>query len=179
MKKSLFFITVLFGFMFPILAQDMAEEEPLESLTLKKGNIPEPVQKAAEQLFEGNTQVAWGAFPYELKDYGWSANKEYNEPIDHYEIKFKGTDGSDIFAVFESTGELIKCKIINKNAPVPKPIYASLEKSEYKDWKIIGDVMLIKSTQKKIQEHYALKLKKDKMQKTLYYNPKGELLSVK
>lgn len=179
MKKLLFFIAVLFGFMFPILAQDMAVEEPLESLTLKKGNIPEPVQKAAEQLFEGNTQVAWGAFPYELKDYGWSANKEFNEPIDHYEIRFKAKDGSDIFAVFESTGELIKCKIINKDATVPVKIRSAIANSEYKDWKITGDIMQIKSTQKKVQEHFVITLVKDKMRKTLYYSPDGNLLAVK
>jgi hypothetical protein len=176
MKKLLIFIMLISGITFPILAQN---EEVVESLILKKGNIPDPVLKSADQLFHGDTQVAWGSFPYELKDYGWHANTDYNEPIDHYEIQFKGKDGSDIWAVFESTGELIKCRIINRNAPVPKPIYASLEKSEYKDWKITGDIMLIKSTQKKIQEHYAVKLAKDNKQKTLYYDPKGELLSVK
>jgi hypothetical protein len=176
MKKLLFFILLIAGITFPMLAQN---EDVLESLILKKGNIPPPVLKAADQLFHGDTQVAWGSFPYELQDYGWHVNTDYNEPIDHYEIQFKGKDGSDIFAVFESTGELIKCKIINKNAPVPRPISASIEKSEYKDWRITGDIMLIKSTQKKVQEHYAVKLEKDKMQKTLYYNPKGELLSVK
>lgn len=179
MKRSFLFIMVLLGFTFPIFAQMVNEEEPVETLTLKKGNIPEPVQKAAEQLFEGHTQVAWGSFPYELKDYGWSVNKEYNEPIDHYEIQFKTKDGSDIFAVFESTGELIKCKIINKDAAVPKQIRAAIAKSEYKDWKIISDVMQIKSNQKKIDEHYAVKIEKDMMKKTLYYSPTGTLLSIK
>ena len=179
MKRSLIFIAVLLGFTFPIIAQVITEEEPIESLLLKKGNIPDPVLKAAEQLFEGHTQVAWGSFPYELKDYGWQVNKDYNEPIDHYEIHFKSKDGSNIFAVFESTGELIKCKIINKNAVIPKAIMLAVMNGEYKDWKIIGDVMQIKSNQKKVDEHYAVKVEKDKMKKTLYYNPKGELLSVK
>ena len=179
MKKLILLITVLSGLIFPIIAQSVTEEEPLESLTLKKGNIPAPVLKAAEQLFEGNTQIAWGSFPYELKDYGWSVNKEYNEPINHYEIQFKGKDGSDIFAVFESTGELIKCKIINRNAVIPKQIITAISKSEYKDWNIVGDIMQIKSSQRKVDEHYAVKIEKDKMKKTLYYSPAGTLLSVK
>jgi hypothetical protein len=179
MKRSVLFIAILLGFTFPMIAQTLKEEEPVESLALKKGNIPAPVLKAAEQLFQGHTQIAWGSFPYELKDYGWSVNNEYNEPIDHYEIRFKANDGSDIFAVFESTGELIKCKIINKDAPVPQKIRTAISNSEYKDWKIVSDIMQIKSSQKKLQEHYTVKVEKDKMKKTLYYSPEGTLLSVK
>jgi|WetSurMetagenome_2_1015567.scaffolds.fasta_scaffold00166_29 hypothetical protein len=179
MKKLLFLLMALLAFSFLVPAQGQNEEEPIESLTLKKGNIPAPVLKSAEELFKGNTQVAWGSFPYELKEFGWSVNNEYNEPIDHYEIKFKATDGSDIFAIFESTGELIKCKIVNKNAPVPKAIILAVQKSEYKDWKIIGDVMQIKSSQNKVDEHFAVKIAKDKMKKTLIYSPKGDLMTVK
>jgi hypothetical protein len=175
MKRLLISVVAILGFILPILAQ----EEPIEMLTLKKGNIPAPVLKAAEQLFEGNTQVGWGAFPYELKDYGWQVNGDYDEPIDHYEIKFKGKDGSDIWAIFESTGELIKCKIINKDSPIPKQVLASIVKSEYKDWKVVSDVMQIKSSQKKVDEHYALKIEKGGMKKTLIYSPQGTLISVR
>ena len=92
----------------------------------------------------------------------------------------RAKDGSDIFAVFESTGELIKCKIINKDAPSSEADHrCQLEKGEYKDWKIAGDVMQIKSTQKKVDEHYAVKVEKDKMKKTLYFTSQGSLLSVK
>jgi hypothetical protein len=180
MKRVLFLLLGFLALSFPILAQDMVSDEgPAELLTLKKGNIPAPVIKAAEQLFEGNIQVAWGVFPYELKNYGWEVNKDYNEPIEHYEIQFKGKDGSDIYAVFESTGELISSRIVNKNAPVPQAIVKTIEKSEYKDWKITGDVMLIKNTQKKTVEHYAVKLTKGNMKKTLYFTTKGDVLTNK
>ncbi|MCX6260784.1 MAG: hypothetical protein NTY95_08100 [Bacteroidia bacterium] len=176
MKKSLF---LLLGFMvltFPILAQ-LSEEGPAEFLTLKKGNIPLPVLKAADQLFQGNTQVAWGVFPYEFKKYGWVVNKDYNEPIDHYQIRFKAKDGSDIDAVFESTGELISSRIINKHAPVPPAILKAIENGEYKDWKIVSDVMKIKNSQKNTVEHYAVKLSKGNMTKNLYFTIKGEALT--
>ncbi len=179
MKRSIFYIPLLLILTVPALAQNIKDEEPVESLFLRKGNIPAPVIAAAEQLFQGNTQVAWGSFPYELKDYGWEVNKNYNEPIDHYEIKFKGKDGSDIFAVFESTGELIKCKIVNKDAVVPKPVRTAIDKSQYKDWKIVGDIMRIKSNQKKIEEHYTVTVEKGNMRKVLYYTPDGVLLSEK
>ena len=179
MKKLLFPVLLFLVYMFPLMAQDLSQSEPVpeESLTLKKGNIPQAVIKSAEQLFQGNTQIKWGVFPYELKDLGWVVNKEYNEPINHYEILFKAKDGSDIYAVFESTGELIRSKIINRNAPVPKPILTTLQKSEYKDWKIVGDVMLIKNNQKKVIEHYTVKLEKGNMKKTLHFKPTGELIS--
>jgi hypothetical protein len=180
MKRLLFLLLGFLALSFPILAQEMVSDEgPAEILTLKKGNIPAPVIKAAEQLFEGNTQIAWGVFPYELKNYGWVVNTDYNEPINHYEIQFKAKDGSDVFAVFESTGELIASRIVRKNAPVPPDIMKSIEKGEYKDWKITGDVMLIKNTQKKTVEHYAVKLAKGNLNKTLYFTVKGEPLANK
>jgi hypothetical protein len=177
MKRLQFLFLTLLVFSIPILAQEpVSEEVPMESLTLKKGNIPPQIIKAAEQLFQGSTQVAWGSFPYELKDYGWVVNKDYNEPIDHYEVKLTAKDGSDVYAVFESTGELIRYRVINKQAVTPKPILDAIAKGEYKDWKIAGDVMKITSSQKKVVEHYAVKLEKGNMKKTLYFTNKGETL---
>ena len=135
--------------------------------------------KTSEKLFEGSTQVAWGSFPYELKDYGWSVNKDYNEPIDHYELQLKGKNWSDIYAVFESTGELISYKVINKKAPVPRTIQDAIAKGEDKDWKIVGDVMLVKNSQRKTVEHYAVKLENGNKKKTLYFTTKGENIVVK
>jgi hypothetical protein len=178
MKKSLFLLLGILVLSFPILAQE-TEQVPSEFLILKKGNIPAPVLKAAEQLFQGNTQVAWGVFPYELKNYGWVVDKEYNEPINHYQIRFKAKDGSDIDAVFESTGELISSRIINKQAPVPPAILKAIEGGEYKDWKIVGDVMKIKQNQKNTVEYYAVTLGKGNMKKVLYFTIKGEVLTNK
>ena len=174
MRRSI----LLLGFVvlaFPVLAQ-MSEETPQDFLILKKGNIPIPVQAAAQKLFQGDTQVAWGTFPYELKNYGWVVNNDYNEPIDHYEVKFISKDGSDIYAVFESTGELISTKIINKKAPVPPAIMKAISEGKYKDWQIVGDVMQIKNTQKKVVEHYAVTVKKGDMTKHVYFTIKGEEL---
>jgi hypothetical protein len=179
MKKLQFLVLAFLAFSVPILAQEVSEEVPVENLTLKKGNIPAPILKAAEELFQGSTQVAWGSFPYELKDYGWVVNKDYNAPIDHYEIKMVSKDGSDITAIFESTGELIRYNVINKKAPVPKVISDAIAKGEYKDWKIVGDVMQIKNNQKKVVEHFTVKLEKGNQKKTLYFTTKGENIVAK
>jgi hypothetical protein len=181
MKKNFLVVSLFLVFTLPILAQVEVggEQIPSESLTLRKGNIPAPVIKAAQKLFEGSTQVAWGVFPYELKNYGWVVDNEYNEPIDHYEIKMVAKDGSDIYAVFESTGELNYCKIVNKKAPVPKEIVAQIEKEGYKDWKIVGDVLKVTNNEKKITEHYAVKVAKGNQTQTLYFTTRGENLAVK
>jgi hypothetical protein len=179
MKRLQFLVLALLAFSIPVLSQEVSEEVPVESLSLKKGNIPPAILKAAEQLFQGSTQVGWGSFPYELKDYGWVVNKDYNEPIDHFEVKLTGKDGSDIYAVFESTGELIRYKVVNKKAPVPKPILDAIAKGEYKDWKIVGDVMRITNNEKKVVEHFTVKLEKGTAKKTLYFTAKGENLVMK
>jgi hypothetical protein len=176
MKKLLFLFMFFLAGMFPVIVQAQTESVPEESLTLKKANIPPAVLKAADELFQGNAQVAWGKFPYELKDFGWVVDKDYTDPIDHYEILLKAKDGSDIYAVFEATGELIRSKVIRKNAPVPPAIMATIKNSEYKDWKVIGDVMHITVNQKKVAEHYTVKLEKGNLKKTLHFSPKGEML---
>jgi hypothetical protein len=179
MKKMLFSLMFFLVLMFPLLAQEVSEDVPEESLTLKKGNIPPDVIKSADQLFKGSTQLKWGVFPYELKDYGWTVNKEYNEPIDHYEVYLKTSDGSDVYAVFESTGELIRYRLINKSAPVPPDIMKSVQKSQYKDWKVVGSIEKVTSNQKKIAEHFIVKLEKGNQKKNLYFTNKGDILNNK
>jgi hypothetical protein len=177
MKKSLFFILAFLAFAFPIMAQEMVTEEvPEENLTLKKANLPAAVVTAADKLFEGSTQIAWGTFPYQLKDYGWVVDKDYKGPIDRYEIRLTTKDGSVVNAVFESNGELVSYNLIRKNSPVPDAILVSLEKDQYKGWKIVGDVMRITNNQKKIVDHYAVKLQNGNMKKTIYFTVKGEEL---
>jgi hypothetical protein len=179
MKKLMFSLMFFLVAYFPIFAQGVSEEVPVESLTLKKGNLPPAVIKAADELFKGSTQIKWGVFPYELKDYGWVVNKDYNDPIDHYEINLKTTKGADIYAVFESTGELIRYRMIDKNTALPQSIQNAIAKTEYKDWKITGDTEIITSNQKKVAEHYTVRLEKGNQKKTLYYTLKGEGLTNK
>ncbi len=182
MKKILVMISSILVLSAPVMAQTMDLEEssvPVESLTLKKGDIPPQIIIAAQKLFEGDTQVAWGKFPYELKDYGWNVDKNAKEPITRYEIKMEAKDGSSVYAVFEPNGDLVRSKIVNNNAAVPKDIAEQIKTGEYKDWHIIGDVMLIKNNPKEIVDHYAVTIAKGNQTKTLYFKTDEEQLAVR
>ena len=180
MKKLLSFVLFFALVLFPAIAQqEVTEEIPVEFLILKKGNIPPAVLKTADEIFKGNTQVQWGIFPYELKDYGWVVNKDYNEPIDHYEILMKSKDGVDIYAVFESTGELIRYRSVNKNAAIPAKVLAAIAQTSYKDWKVVSGSEVVKNNQKKVIEHYAVRLENMGKKKTLYYTVNGDMLTNK
>lgn len=177
MKKLSFAFIVLLAFFMPVKAQqEDTDVEPVESLTLKKGNIPPAIMKTVEEIFKETQQVAWGVFPYQLKDYGWIVDKDYNEPIDHYEIYVKAHDGTDIYALFESTGELIRYKSVNKNAAVPEIILNAIQKTPYKDWKIEKGTELITDVQKKIVEHFTVRLTNGTKKKVLYFTKTGQEL---
>jgi hypothetical protein len=151
----------------------VSEGVQLENLSLKKGNIPPAVLKAADDLFKGSSQINWGVFPYELKDYGWIRDPDYNQPIDHYEIHMHTSDGSEVYAIFESSGELIRYRMSKKNANLPSAITTAIARSEYKDWQIIEDTEVIKSSQKKVVDHYSVKLEKGNDRKVLYFTMNG------
>jgi hypothetical protein len=179
MKKLILFLISSLILFFPVIAQEVTEEVPEEVFTLKRGNIPQAVLKTADEFFKGATQIKWGVFPNELKSYGWVKNKNYNEPIDHYEITMNSSNGSTVDAVFESTGELIRYRTVTKNVPPPSVIMKAIINSPYKDWTIIKDTEIIKDYQNKIAEHYAVKLEKGNQKKTLYYTMDGNLLTNK
>lgn len=179
MKKLLLFLMSFSVLIFPLIAQQDSEEVPEEVLTLKRGNIPPAVLKSADELFKGATQIKWGVFPNELKSYGWVKNKDYNDPIDHYEICMLASNGSSVDAVFESTGELIRSRTVTKNVPPPSTIMKAIESGPYKGWTIAKDTEVIKDYQKKIAEHYVVNLQKGNQKKTLYYTINGDVLTNK
>lgn len=179
MKRLFLSAVLILSVLLPIAAQpaEASEEVPMDFLVLKKGNIPPAVLKAAEDIFKEHTQVQWGVFPYQLKNYGWVVDKDYNEPIDHYEIHMKTKDGVDVFAVFESTGQLISYKTVDKNAALPETILQAIAKTPYKDWTVLKGTEVVTNKQKNVVEHYTVKLENGKQKKTLYYTLKGEQLT--
>ena len=179
MKKFMLFLMLSLVMFFPVMAQDLTEEAPAEILTLKKGNVPPAVIKAADEFFKGATQVKWGVFPNEFKSYGWVKNKDYNEPINHYEVIMNASNGSRVDAVFESTGELIRARTVTKNVPPPQSIMKAIASGPYKDWTVMKDTEVIKEYQKKIAEHYAVTMEKGNQKKTLYYALNGDVLTNK
>jgi len=180
MKKLIVTLLAFTGFLFPLLAQvdhDQRENEiiPNESLTLKKEQIPTAIVKAVQQDFATGQAFTWGKFPYVLEKYGWIvAADAVNQKPDRYEVNIKAHDGSDIYAIYSPDGTIIQSRIIRKNAALPSNVIQALGKSQYKDWKVVGDKELIRyyNTKKDVEEHYRITVEKNNVKKTISFNYK-------
>jgi hypothetical protein len=144
----------------------------------KKNDCPPRIIKASKQLFQGSTLIAWSLTPNEFKEYGLFSNNESNDPVSHYKIELRTKDGSDVVAVFKSTGELIRYNLINKNAPLPAAIRKQIKNSHYRDWKIASYTKQIKNNHKNVVEHLIVKLEKRNINKTFFFSNKGEALFI-
>jgi hypothetical protein len=60
----------------------------------------------------------------------------------------KTKDGDDVFAVFESNGDLIRYRMVHKNEALPANILNAIAKTEYKDWKLVGGTEIVKANRK-------------------------------
>jgi hypothetical protein len=180
MKKFLASVLALSGFLFPLLAQvdhdaRVNDVIPVETLTLKKEQIPQAIVKSVAVDFSTGQPVTWGKFPYNLENYGWVVNQgTAGEKPDHYEVLIKAKDGSDVYAVYNADGTIIETRSVYKNIPVPAEVTASLAKSKYSDWTIIGDKELIKyfKDKKNIEEHFRLTVQKGNLKHSISFNYK-------
>jgi hypothetical protein len=180
MKKLLISLLAFSGFLFPLLAQvdhDQRENDviPVESLTLKKEQIPDAIVKAVINDFATGQAFRWGKFPYALEKYGWVVNQdEIGEKPDHYEVNIKAKDGSDVYAVYTPDGTIIESRTIRKNASLPTSVQEALAKSQYKDWTVVGDKELIKyfNTRKDVEAHYRVTVEKNNVKKSISFNYK-------
>jgi hypothetical protein len=178
MKKLIISIIASTGFFFPLLAQvdhDQAENEivPVESLTLKKEQIPPAIVKAVNTDFANEEAFRWGKFPYVLEKHGWIVAKtESNVKPDFYEVNIKAHDGSDIFAVYSPDGTIIQSRTIRKNAALPPSVLKALENSQYKGWDVVGDREIIKyyNSKNNVEEHFRITVEKNNVKKTISFN---------
>lgn len=170
----------IMGFLLPLSAQvdhDQQENEiiPVESLTLKKEQIPAAIVKAVNQDFKNGQAFTWGKFPYVLEKHGWIVSRDaVNQKPDHYEVNIKTHDGNEIYAVYAPDGTIIQSRIVRKNAALPPNVLQALEKSQYKGWNIVGDKELIKYYNSKtdVEEHFRITVEKNNVKKTISFNYK-------
>jgi len=180
MKKLFLLLIASAGLSFPLISQvdhEIGESEavPVESLVLKKDQVPQPIINAVKSDFRNGDAFRWGKFPYVLEKYAWVVvNDEANKKPDFYEVYIKADDGSDIYAVYLPDGTIKESRTIRKDAPLPGSVDQKLAKSQYKDWKIIGDKELIKyyNSKNDIEEHVKVTVEKNNMRKNLSFNYK-------
>jgi hypothetical protein len=180
MKKLIISLLALTGLLFPLLAQvdhdqTVNDQIPVETLTLKKDQVPAAISKAVLSDFATEEAFRWGKFPYVLEKYGWVVSKEAaGQNPDRYEVNIKAKDGSDIYAVYSPDGTIIQSRTIRKNAALPFTVTQALAKSQYKDWNVVGDKELIKywNAKNDIEEHFRITVEKNNIKKTISFNYK-------
>jgi len=103
--------------------------------------------------------------PYALKEYGWVYDVgASNIKLDRYEVTIKNKEGNDLWAVYTAKGELVESREASVNVPVPANIMQELLKSQYKDWKIVGDKEIIRfyhdHNNSSVEQHFRLTVEK-------------------
>lgn len=180
MKKLVSMLLATTGFVFPLFAQvdhilDESEAVPVESLILKKDQVPAAIVNAVNSDFSNSEAFMWGKFPYVLEKYAWVVDKDATgvKP-DFYEVYIKAKDGSDIYAVYAPDGTIKQSRTIRKNAALPLSVTQALAKSQYKDWTVVGDRELIKyfNSKNNIEEHVKVTVEKGNVKKNLSFNYK-------
>jgi len=178
MKKLFVSILAIGGFFLPVFSQvdhDFSESDkiPVESLVLKKDQIPSAIVKAVSTDFINGQPVTWGKFPYVLKDYGWIINPDANVTTpDQYEVLIKAKNGSDIYAVYKPDGTILESRSLYKNVPLPSTVKDRLAKSQYKDWGVVGDkeIIMYYNGKKDVREHFRLTVEKNNVKHAISFN---------
>lgn len=186
MKK--FFLTFLAvtGIIVPGRAQvshdyNANDLEPKVTNTLTKDQIPALVRNAVALEFSKDNPVSWSKFPYALKEYGWVYDVDAQDlELDRFEVKMKTNKGNDLWAVYTAKGELIETREMSTNIPVPQDVMDKFLKSEYKDWKIVGNREIIRFyhdhelNKSHVEQHFRITVEKNNIKRSISFNWKGE-----
>jgi hypothetical protein len=181
MKKLLITVLMLAGFAFPLLAQyvdhdyNVNDREPIVNATITKEQVPAEVLKAAQTQFDLSNPATWSKFPYALKEYGWVYDVGSSDiKLDRYEVTLKNKEGHDLSAIYTAKGELVESREIAKDIAMPTNVQLALAKSQYKDWKVVGDKEIIRfyhdHDMAKVEQHIRLTVEKDNVKRNISFN---------
>jgi hypothetical protein len=183
MKKLLVSFLVLFSLLFPLLAQvdhdyNINDRVPLVNATITKDQVPAEVLKAATKQFDLNDPASWSKFPFALKEYGWVYDVGASDiKLDRYEVTLKNKEGHDLWAVYTAEGQLVESREASKDVAMPSNIQLALAKSQYKDWKVVGDKEIIKYYHDKdnasVEQHFRVTVEKDNVKRSVSFNFQG------
>jgi hypothetical protein len=184
MKKFLVSFLVFSGLIFPLLAQvdhDYNDNDrvPIVNATITKEQVPPAVIKAAQVQFDLSNSATWSKFPYALKEYGWVYDVGASDiQLDRYEVTMKNKEGHELFAVYDAKGGLVESRELANNVAMPANVQTELAKSQYKDWKVVGDKEFIKFYHdhdiKKVEQHIRLTVEKDGVKRSISFNFQGK-----
>ncbi len=183
MKKLFISILAFPAFLFPMLAQvdhdyNINDREPIVNATITKDQVPAAVVKASQTQFDMSNSATWSKFPYALKEYGWVYDVGASSiKLDRYEVTMKTKQANDLWAVYTANGELVESRETANNVPLPANIKEALSKSQYKDWKIVGDKEIIRfyrdHNNSNVEQHFRLTVEKDNVKKGISFNFQG------
>jgi len=183
MKKLLVSVLVFLGFLFPLLAQvdhdyNVNDRVPIVNATITRDQVPPAVIKSAQTRFDMGNSATWSKFPYALKEYGWVYDVGASDVVlDRYEVTLKNKQNRELWAVYTAKGDLVESREIANDVAMPANILEALSKSQYKDWKVVGNKEIIKyyhdHDNSSVEQHFRLTVEKDGVKKSISFNFKG------
>jgi len=183
MKKLLVSVLALTGFLFPLLAQvdhdyNPNDRVPVVNQRITKDQVPAAVLKAVNTQFDKANPVTWSKFPFALKEYGWVYDVGAADlNLNHFEVTMTTPTGADLWAVYSDKGDLIETREVSKNVPLPRVAQEALAKSQYKDWKVVGNKEVIRyfhdHDASKAEQHLRVTVEKDGVKRSISLNYQG------
>lgn len=182
MKKLVSIWLALVGFVLPSLGQahdyNENDREPVVTQKITKDQVPSAIVNAVNVQFDKNNPQTWSKFPYALKEYGWVYDVgQGNLDLDHYEVTMKTTTGSDLWAVYNTKGEILESREMATNIVIPPAVMAEFMKSKYKDWKIIGNKEIIRTyhdhNNKSVEQHFRITVENNGVKRSISFNWQG------
>jgi hypothetical protein len=180
MKKSMLFMVFICLAAFPSFSQEEKNITlPTIEIRVSPDLVPPVVKDAVVKDFgEGHKPIVWATTSSKFNTYGWEQSVDVaTQDINYYAVHTQTTTGSALEAVYTPDGKLVRSKEEVKNFEPPQAILASIQKSNYKDWTIAKDVLMIKVYQGGVpKEHYEFKMIKGKQKKSLYFDKDGNMM---
>ena len=180
MKKYLI-AQIIFLMPFLLQAQDLVIKGTKE---VTKKFTPQQVIDSLAKTFPDAKSVRYFKADHEVTQRGWSVTTEDNLPseadVEYYTIAFK-QKGLQYYGLYSQQGELLECKIEQKESELPPAVVANLKElaKDYPGYKVVSKNYYKTQNYSKSKEYYQVTAKKGNESKVFYYSPTGELLKVK
>jgi hypothetical protein len=86
----------------------------------------------------------------------------------------KTDKGGDLWAVYAANGDLIETREVAKDAALSPTVMDKLSKSQYKDWKVVGNKEIIKyyhdNDFTSVEQHVRVTVEKDNVKRSISFN---------